>query len=1237
MHNDRTADSVKVTYWDKARDYAQTTVLCKLPDETADNPKDITLFGCTDYEQAWREGMYLAASNRDRRQLASWKTEMEGYIPTFGDVVWVNHDLLGAGEVFSGVVEQQVGDSLLLSCDITMPGDNWYLVIRDRLGKPSTPIKVAQSGDNVVRLLDSLPFAIEDDPYRERTHFMIGRGKHYAWPVKVTAITPEADDRITIAGCIESDFVHTADQGQVPPPPPGPVPPPPGLVIEGLISTQGGTAQNPVIMLSWKLARGADRYLIELSRDGRKTWQPAGTGMSFLPSHEFTLQPGLVTCRVAAVAAIRGDWAMLDVNAGGEFDKPGKVTVQLAEPFVGDTLKVKWVKEPAAARLLTLVEVLHNNSRARAMYVDRSVLEYSYHWQDAQQDGAGRTLTVQVRAQNAENINGDWGTVTATNPAPAVPNGLVIDGLIDAFIVRADRPDDTDIREFRCYGSQTKGFKPAIANLLATSQTPWINLTLKGTWYFRCAWVDQWGADDLNFSGEVKGESSAVDTGDIQKEIDGINDSLGKIKGDVDKVNNDIGLTHDELDKLEKETRTELEGVRSDLSGLGSDIKLEEAKRIGADSTLTKEIRTVSADLSDETTNRTAAIKTESDTRASRDEALGRRIDTVAADLSTETISRTAAIKVESSARAREDETLASQIRTVASELDDETAQRKAAIKSEETARTSADQSLTRQINTVSSAYKTADADLDAAIKTETTARTNADESLSDRIRTISTNYKVGDRVNAADIEEEARTRATADNALSEKVETFKASIDDNTAAVQVNSKAMADVKDGITTLEAKWGVSLDVNGYCSGFTMNNDGKQAEALFRADLFAVGKPGVESFSFVIDGNKVAIPGNLVAGGTITGDKIRANSIEAGHLKANSVTAGKIAAQAVTAQNLAADVADFMVANIGDGSIDNAKIGNYIQSHDYKSGQSGWQINKNGSAEFQNILARGRIIGSIIEGSFIVEGTTKWYATTEADTGREPRYFTYAAPVIKTISKNHEISLYSKSVDDYRKRREVKKSIYVGSIPIVSANYTGSGTTTVSPEGGTDKVKIYNNVERFRNYKNNISVNISGSMPYVHIERYEVWYEGGGSTDASAYVRANSIKISFTIKKGSTVLSKSASSYIDLTNSDIDTNFKFSGYSVHLICKGQLFRCYFGKNHFSVYVPTNYIIDVKSPLLDIKGNSNTTIDYELFVNAGTTGVKDYISRVREQRDSLGKTVVSVKSQTLERNDA
>ncbi|HIE6438430.1 TPA: host specificity protein J [Proteus mirabilis] len=46
-------------------------------------------------------------------------------------------------------------------------------------------------------------------------------------------------------------------------------------------------------------------------------------------------------------------------------------------------------------------------------------------------------------------------------------------------------------------------------------------------------------------------------------------------------------------------------------------------------------------------------------------------------------------------------------------------------------------------------------------------------------------------------------------------------------------------------------------------------------------------------------------------------------------------------------------------IEDGSITNAKIGNVIQSNNYAAGKSGWIINKNGFAEFQNIKARGEI--------------------------------------------------------------------------------------------------------------------------------------------------------------------------------------------------------------------------------------------------------------------------------------
>ncbi|MDH2304773.1 TipJ family phage tail tip protein [Providencia rettgeri] len=46
-------------------------------------------------------------------------------------------------------------------------------------------------------------------------------------------------------------------------------------------------------------------------------------------------------------------------------------------------------------------------------------------------------------------------------------------------------------------------------------------------------------------------------------------------------------------------------------------------------------------------------------------------------------------------------------------------------------------------------------------------------------------------------------------------------------------------------------------------------------------------------------------------------------------------------------------------IQDGSITNAKIGNVIQSNDFKKGEKGWQIDKNGNPEFNDGTFRGKV--------------------------------------------------------------------------------------------------------------------------------------------------------------------------------------------------------------------------------------------------------------------------------------
>lgn len=60
-------------------------------------------------------------------------------------------------------------------------------------------------------------------------------------------------------------------------------------------------------------------------------------------------------------------------------------------------------------------------------------------------------------------------------------------------------------------------------------------------------------------------------------------------------------------------------------------------------------------------------------------------------------------------------------------------------------------------------------------------------------------------------------------------------------------------------------------------------------------------------------------------------------------------------------------------VQDGSIENAKIGQYIRSYTYTPGEAGWNIDKNGEAEFNNVTVRGTVYAT--DGEF--KGTV--YAT------------------------------------------------------------------------------------------------------------------------------------------------------------------------------------------------------------------------------------------------------------------
>ena len=134
-----------MTYFSE-RTWTPDEIVAALPDsaiEAADKPATVDLFGCTNGTQAMREGLYMAAANRYRRRIITFRTELEGLIPTYGDLIAITHDLPRWGQ--GGEVTAVDGRTLVLSEPL-----EWVQVKKrprepapTRPGRPSTTSRFA--------------------------------------------------------------------------------------------------------------------------------------------------------------------------------------------------------------------------------------------------------------------------------------------------------------------------------------------------------------------------------------------------------------------------------------------------------------------------------------------------------------------------------------------------------------------------------------------------------------------------------------------------------------------------------------------------------------------------------------------------------------------------------------------------------------------------------------------------------------------------------------------------------------------------------------------------------------------------------------------------------------------------------------------------------------------------------------------------------------------------------------
>lgn len=317
LPSDETADAIDVEYWDNGV-FQQKVVRSALPDSTESTVVKRQLFGCSSRDQAYREGMYMAACNRYRRRMLSLQTEMEGFIPTVGDLIAIQHDMPQWGQGGEITAWDAVNNVATVSEILTWADGPHYMALRNRNGSVNGSYEVIQYvAPNQVQFLET-PTITPDVGYdREKTYYAFGLATTEYIEAKVLGVKPRSLEKVEISAVIDSEFVYTADTGASPaenawqlqnvitrP------------VVLGLIA-RSDPADPSTIFLSWQPSPTAERYLIEVSDSG-EGWTRLGETSSANYT-AFATYGNRTSIRVAAIGLTRGNWVTIDYGSSADY------------------------------------------------------------------------------------------------------------------------------------------------------------------------------------------------------------------------------------------------------------------------------------------------------------------------------------------------------------------------------------------------------------------------------------------------------------------------------------------------------------------------------------------------------------------------------------------------------------------------------------------------------------------------------------------------------------------------------------------------------------------------------------------------------------------------------------------------------------------------------------------------------------------------------------------------------
>lgn len=213
MVTEDTPDGIELEYFDETT-WSSAYVTMPVPGVTGDpvQPARASIIGISNLPQAQREAAYMVADAAYRRATVTFTTEMEGYLPAFGDLIAVSHDVAGWGK--SGEIEAWNGVAVTCTEELDWSvGDN-YAIFSTPQGDVLGPYKVvAGSNPRFMVFSETAPpgGTFQTGTEQERTRYAMGAASSYAKLCRVLSIQPRAGDVVQIRAVVEDNRVHSAD------------------------------------------------------------------------------------------------------------------------------------------------------------------------------------------------------------------------------------------------------------------------------------------------------------------------------------------------------------------------------------------------------------------------------------------------------------------------------------------------------------------------------------------------------------------------------------------------------------------------------------------------------------------------------------------------------------------------------------------------------------------------------------------------------------------------------------------------------------------------------------------------------------------------------------------------------------------------------------------------------------------------------------------------------------------